>query len=152
MNNTNLSVKADTLLIYLSIKSDIYLIYLLKPASISILCIKADAILEMEQRDFAREALEYVCLIQVKSYKFLSYFMIKLQNFGVPGFKTNTVHDKNFLKCIFKNWKFLFPSKETYYSVNMFSFFRKYKNGRSLNSLKRYFFIIFHYFYLENYR
>ena len=31
----------------------------------SIQYIKADAILEMEQRDFAREALEYVCLIQV---------------------------------------------------------------------------------------
>jgi hypothetical protein len=28
--------------------------------------VQADATLEMEQRDFARAALEYVCLIQVK--------------------------------------------------------------------------------------
>ena len=80
VNNTNLSVKADTLLIYLSIQVEIYFvclfIYLLSRISISILCIKADAILEMEQRDFAREALEYVCLIQVNSYKFLSYFIL----------------------------------------------------------------------------
>ena len=29
-----------------------------------IMFVKADATLEMEQRDFARAALEYVCLIQ----------------------------------------------------------------------------------------
>ena len=37
-----------------------------------IMFVKADATLEMEQRDFARAALEYVCLIQEVRWYYLS--------------------------------------------------------------------------------
>ncbi len=50
--------------------------------------VQADATLEMEQRDFARAALEYVCLIQVKPGMLFCYF-----NFGV-GFSLLERYEK----------------------------------------------------------
>ncbi len=58
---------------------------------ISVFChrfVQADATLEMEQRDFARAALEYVCLIQVKP-GMLFYFWNRIFSFRTPWKKFN---------------------------------------------------------------